>query len=423
MKLPELSPDKLLNLRTFMMFNLVVFLAKVAYSFALDFPGGYFEDWHIAKNLVEHGIYSEFINVGPTAYKLPVYPLFISLFMLAFPAFPFEALVTVQHIIYFFIPFLLIRISGIFRKEKAGVLTAYFFIFSPVYFYYSNVAEVTNIFVPIFLIWLYQYFKIYIGHKFYRPDFILLGFISAALFLTQVVAVPMVIFLLLYLYLRNKIRFSALAFILFTISVFYSPWIIRNHIVFDKIILTKTPFWHNVYFGFVPQVNIIKEVQLISEEHERYTSGLRKSVDEFEMEKIFKKETLRVLNGKETVFFKKAIQNAFLLWYVPARYYDEGFTALFGRKFMVLGMNIVTVFALFYFFRFHRRFFYFSILVFFNFTVPYMIGHAANTRFKLDFEWFQYAVISLFIYEKWFRINEEKAIKKVAVQLPENRES
>ncbi len=182
MKLPELSPDKLLNLRTFMMFNLVVFLAKVAYSFALDFPGGYFEDWHIAKNLVEHGIYSEFINVGPTAYKLPVYPLFISLFMLAFPAFPFEALVTAQHIIYFFIPFLLIRISGIFKKEKAGVLTAYFFIFSPVYFYYSNVAEVTNIFVPIFLIWSYQYFKVYTGRKFYHKDFILLGFISAALF-------------------------------------------------------------------------------------------------------------------------------------------------------------------------------------------------------------------------------------------------
>ncbi|ODS89279.1 MAG: hypothetical protein ABS44_05250 [Chryseobacterium sp. SCN 40-13] len=130
-----------------------------------------------------------------------------------------------------------------------------------------------------------------------------------------------------------------------------------------------------------------------------------------------------MLNGKETAFFKKAIQNAFLLWYVPARYYDDGFAALFGRKFMVLGMNIVTVFALFYFFRCHRRFFYFSILVFFNFTVPYMIGHAANTRFKLDFEWFQYAFISLFIYEKWFRLNEEKPIKKVAVQLPENRES
>lgn len=155
-----------------------------------------------------------------------------------------------------------------------------------------------------------------------------------------------------------------MAFILFTISVFYSPWVIRNHIVFDKIILTKTPFWHNLYFGFVPQVNIIKEVQLISEQHERYTSGLRKSVDEFEMEKIFKKETLRVMNGKETVFFKKAIQNAFLLWYVPARYYDDGFTALFGRKFMVLGMNIVTVFALFNLFGFIAVFFIFQYLFF-----------------------------------------------------------
>jgi len=118
MKLLELSLDKLLNLRTFMMFNLVIFLAKVAYSFALDFPGGYFEDWHIAKNLVQHGIYSEFINVGPTAYKLPVYPLFISMFMLAFPAFPFEALVTASILFIFLYHFLSSGFQGFSGKKR-----------------------------------------------------------------------------------------------------------------------------------------------------------------------------------------------------------------------------------------------------------------------------------------------------------------
>ena len=60
---------------------------------------------------------------------------------------------------------------------------------------------------------------------------------------------------------------------------------------------------------------------------------------------------------------------------------------VFGRKIFVLLLNFFTIISLFYLFKSNRKLFYLSILFFINFTLPYSVGHAANTRFKLDFEW------------------------------------
>jgi hypothetical protein len=43
-----------------------------------------FEDYTIAVNLIKYHQYSEFINLGSTAYKLPIYPLFVSVFVYLF---------------------------------------------------------------------------------------------------------------------------------------------------------------------------------------------------------------------------------------------------------------------------------------------------------------------------------------------------
>src|SRR5690606_183961 len=130
-------------------------------------------------------------------------------------------------------------------------------------------------------------------------------------------------------------------------ALVYSPWIIRNYVGFDKIILTKTPFWQNIYFSFVPDVNGCPDVMLISNEHERYTFQLKQTVSEFEMEKVYQAEVQRVLAGHEEVYIKKALQNAVLLWYVPSRYFHDPLTAVFGRKLYVMLINVLTLWALY----------------------------------------------------------------------------
>lgn len=394
---------KLLNIRIFSVFCIFIFAAKVTYSFITGFPGGVFEDWQIAVNLAQHGVYAQYMDVGPTAYKLPVYPVFISFFVKFFPEYAREATVLAQHLLFFVCPFLLIKIFSLFGKQKAGILAGYMLIFSPAYFYYSNVLEITNVFVPVFLFWIYQYLRIFTANVIHRKDLIVLAVVTGVLFLTQVIVVPLVGILLMTLFILKKIRFSGLVLLIAVGALVYSPWIIRNYVVFDKIILTKTPFWQNIYFSFVPGVNVCPEVMLISNEHERYTFQLKKSISEFEMEKVYQAEVQRVLDGNEEVYIKKALQNAVLLWYVPSRYFHDPLTAVFGRKLYVLLINVLTLWALSGLYRSYRRLFWVSLLLFAGFTAPYMIGHAANMRFKLDFEWVQYALISLFIYERFIK--------------------
>ena len=86
---------------------------------------------------------------------------------------------------------------------------------------------------------------------------------------------------------------------------------------------------------------------------------------------------------------------------MPSRYYyDNSLKIIFGRKIFVCLLNVFTILSLIYLYKNNKKLFYLSILVFINFTMPYAIGHAFNTRFKLDFEWVQYFIVSCFVIYK-----------------------
>lgn len=391
--------NNLLQVKILLIFNIVIFIAKFIFSYKNKFSTNCFEDWSIASNIAKYGVYSEFIEVGSTAYKLPVYPLFLSAIIYLFPKNAFESIIIIQHIIYFFIPILFILIARLFNAEKIGILTGFIFLFSPAYFFYSNIIEVTNVFIPVLLIWIYFYLKIYLKNYKTNYIYILFSLITAILFLTQIVVVPISILLIIYLLISKKLNFKNWIYIVVFSSVFYSPWVIRNYIVFDRFIPTKTPVWQNIYLSYTSSVNILDDVKLISDKNSEEIFRLRRHVSEFEMEKIYKRETLKVLDGKQNIVFLKMAQNVMLLWYVPPRYfYDHSMKIVFGRKIFVLLLNFFTIISLFYLFKSNRKLFYLSILFFINFTLPYSVGHAANTRFKLDFEWYQYFLVSYLIY-------------------------
>ncbi len=393
--------NNLLQIKILLIVDIVIFIAKFVFSYYNDYATNYFEDWSIANNLAKYGVYSEFIEVGSTAYKLPIYPFFLSVIIYLFPNNAFESIIIVQHIIYFFIPLLFLCISKLFNAEKIGILTGFLFLLSPAYFYYSNIIEATNLFIPILLIWVYFYIKIYKGRYSSNYIYVLFSLVTAILFLTQIVVVPLAVLLIIYLLISKKVNFKSWIYIVVFSSVFYSPWIIRNYIVFDRFIPTKTPVWQNIYFSYTSYVNILDEVKLVSDKNQEKTFRLRRHVSEFEMEKIYKKETLKALNGRKDVVFLKMAQNVLLLWYVPSRYYyDNSVKIVLGRKLIVCLFNFFTILSLLFLFKNNKKLFYLSILVFINFTVPYTIGHTANTRFKLDFEWYQYFLVSYFVIYK-----------------------
>ena len=321
--------------------------------------------------------------------------------MYLFPSNFQEAIAISQHLIFFLVPFLLIAILRIFNKEKAGIIAGYLFIFSPAYFYYSNVYEVTNVFIPIFLTWCFVYLKIFSGQFKAYKHYVVLGMVTALLFLTQVVVVPLVLVLLVALVIMKKSPLKLVAISCFVTLFCYSPWVIRNSITFDKLILTKTPVWQNIYLSYTSQLNIWSDLNLISDENERVMFYKRHVTDEFTMEKLYQKEVEQALEGTRYLAVKKGIQNAILLWTVPSRYfYDNSLSIVIGRNFFLLIIHSLSIISLVYFYRKGNKLLVFSfLLVFVSFTMPYVIGHAANMRFKLDFEYFQYILVGLFLSE------------------------
>ncbi len=393
--------DFLLKYKVFIIFNFLVFIAKIGYSYHKGFDGLTFEDWDIANNLVKYGEYAEFMNVGPTAYKLPVYPLFLSVFISVFNEHAKVAVIVTQHIIYFFIPLMFILISRIFNREKIGILTGYLFILSPAYFFYSNTLEITNVFIFIFLNFLYWFLIIWSkGYTFLRM--LVLGISTAILFLSQVVAVPVSMLLIFCLVLCRKLNMKQLIIMLTITGSLYAPWVVRNYLTFDKIIISKTPVWQNIHFGYFNEVQVFKSLQKIPRERSSKIRNMRMSTDEFTMEKIYEKEVKDIVKKNPYISIKKAFANALMLWYVPSRYfYDNSLTILLGRKVYVIIVNLITFMCLLQLYKQKKwNLLLFSLLLFANFTLPYMIGQAAMTRFKLDFEWYQLFLVSYFLYYK-----------------------
>lgn len=408
-----LSPPKIrfadffLNWKTFLIFNVLIFLIKIFFSAHHNFTAVFVEDWKIAKNIVYHGAYSLDLRYGSSAYKLPAYPLFLSFFIKIFGALgAMKFIIITQHIFYFSIPVVIIKTFENLNLKAAGFLSACFFIFSPSYFYYSNILEATNLFIMFFAVWLYLYSELWMQR---RSSWKLITFsgITAVLALTQVVAVPLMVLMILLLCFYKKLSVKNIAVVFFIAGICYSPWVIRNYLTFNNLIISKSPVWQNIYLGYVSEYQILPGNHFITEQKEEKITRQIIAYDEFVGEHIYENEVHKIIETDQWAPLKKGINNLISLWYVPKRYFDDNsLSILVGRKAYVMIINILLLLSLLYFFKNNKPLFLFLCVVFAGFTFPYLIGHAANIRFKLDFEWIQTSVIALFIFLKYLNVKE-----------------
>lgn len=387
----------------------MIFVLKVAFSAKSGFKAEHFEDWSIAENITTYGKYAMDMKFGSSAYKLPVYPLFLSAYLKVFGTGPSTVwIIITQHLFYFLIPVLLIRIFQNFRSKEAGFLAAYFFIFSPSYFYYSNIMEATNIFLPLFIGWIYMYSVIWRKGVSNRGLIIFL-LLTAIVALTQVVAVPVMALLGVVLLVSRKISLPKIMVVVSLSALCYAPWVIRNYITFDTVILSKSPVWQNMYLGYIPDYQIL-DYNFVSEQHKKETFARISQHNEFEDEGIYRSEVEKIIRKDHLAPMKKALNNIISLWFVPKKYFDDhSLSVVVGRKLYVMILNIALLISLVYFFRKNRMLFFVLVLVFAGFTVPYLIGHAANIRFKLDFEWIQASVIALWMGSYFLKSTQIKS--------------
>ena len=103
--------EKLYKIRTLLIFAFVFFIFRLLFVFIFQNNYHSVEDYRIADNIVKGIGFVNNPDIGPTAQKVPVYPLFIASFIYLFGSSGKLFLIIFQHLIMSSVPILLFMLG------------------------------------------------------------------------------------------------------------------------------------------------------------------------------------------------------------------------------------------------------------------------------------------------------------------------
>ncbi|MDW8436413.1 MAG: glycosyltransferase family 39 protein [Chloroherpetonaceae bacterium] len=364
-------------------------LLRVGFVFVVQPSIVAVEDFNIAEHLARsdgfaYGGFDD--DFRPTALKSPAYPLFLATFLALFGEQAKIVVVLVQHALAAFSPILLWRIGESLNEARLGKIAALLFLSHPSHFYYPTVLEVTNLFAPLAILWLFFSIRLARAAPMSLATFGF-GLFSGVLVLAQPVALLPVVATLVFAFRR---RLKSLALILLALLAPMSVWTARNLVVFGKAIPTKSPFYMNLYVGLLPEHSGLKAFEFLDDETIRRIDSLRQSTSDVEMEAHYKEVSLNAVRRKPLLYAAKTLWQAALYWFVPPRYFGNlslSFVAV--RLLPVLILNALFAWGLARLWRRRPDIAIAIALTLTYFTAVYALTHVSNIRFKLDIEWLE----------------------------------
>ena len=382
-----------LNYKSILIVAGILFVVKSLLSIFYMPNFAYAEDWSIAMNLLTKGTYSLYDTAEPTAMKTPVYPLFIYSIISICGASKL-AVVIVQNLLAAISGILLFKLSARIFSERISFVIALLFMLHPSYFYYSNVIEVTNIFVPLSILSTILYAQLL---KDLSNLKILNLIIAAAVFAVTMLCQPITapIFVVAIGYLIIKKHFALVAKLSIIMALVFSPWVIRNYIEFNKFIPTKTPFWMNIYLGYLDFSHGNERFSIVPDSTIQVIRQMRNDLaSDVAMEAKYKEISIKAISQSPILYAEKTLWQAVIYWLYPPRYFDDAsISFLFIRKIPVYGLNLLLIISLYYAFRRDRKVFFTALSVLLFFTIVYSLTSSANIRYKLDIEWLQFILL------------------------------
>lgn len=214
-----------------------IFMGAILYNFGdKGFYPSINEDseqyWQLAKNLVEHNIFS--LNSSPPfiqeSFRTPGYPFFISIFYRIIPAAWF--IIIFQNIIALISISLIYKISKLlFNKRFIALLSALIYAVEPAVIYWNNQLLSETLFVFFLLLSVYLFVKyIFLAKRYLLSTGLILGGLLALASYTRTVAQFIIpIFIIFSLSFKNINQRIALIFLMVaSFFVLSGPWLIRN---------------------------------------------------------------------------------------------------------------------------------------------------------------------------------------------------
>lgn len=179
-------------------------------------------------------------NIGPTAYRMPLLPFFISILYRIFGEYEFVVrmfssfLDSLTAILIYFLG------KNIYTK-KIGIFSGIIYAFSP-----FAIGECLQISSEVLFTLILLALITYLTFNWKTLNIIKLtvsGFLLTLATLTRPTSIYLFLFLAIAIFIVSRNKKQALInglILTLSFSIFYSPWIIRNHIVFKKIIISST---------------------------------------------------------------------------------------------------------------------------------------------------------------------------------------
>ena len=198
------------------------------------------------------------------------------------------------------------KINKNFFSEKLSLYSSMFFSIFPLYLYASS--QISSASLAIFLIVFFYYFFLKITKKNNFLYILLFSITAGLLILTRREFIVIIIITSMYLFLFFKKPAKDILLILLISTLTVSPYLIRNYIAFDKIII-HSGFGYNLWKGNNPSSRVEGFAQ---SEANSLLPATFNNIDEFnnmklKLENIPKDKFYRI--NQDKIFVKEAAKN------------------------------------------------------------------------------------------------------------------
>ncbi len=367
------------------LYILVAVSLVIRVSFAVASNGSFnsAEDLKIAYNLVNSGEYVLHEHLGSTAMKSPLYPMSLACIIYMFGSVSELVIVIIQHIMIGCVPILIFRTAKKITDEKKSFFAAVLLLGHLSYFYYPNVIESTNLFIPLFALFIYQLVK-----SRESGGYIFLSIIAGFLVLLQPTVIPVLLMSAMFAY--RGLGLSKIIQVVLIISLMQAPWIYRNYSTFDKFIPTKSPFWMNLYIGILPESQEEGTKSYLDASVIARIDSLKDAVNDVKMEKHYKEAFMSFWDTKSGLFPQKVLDHIKYYWYLPPRYIDHpDLSILAVRVLPNVILFVLLILGLKEAWKVNKSFTLLTLSILLYYTLIYSLTAAVNIRYKLDIEFLE----------------------------------
>ena len=182
------------------------------------------------------------------------------------------------------------KINKIFFSKKIGFYSSLVFSLFPIYLY--SCSQISSVTLTIFfaLLFYYYFFKLTNNNKII--DILLLGIIGGLLILLRREFMFIVIFSSFYLFFYSKISIRNLLLIFLISLITISPYMIRNYLVFDKVIIHSS-FGFNLWKGNNPNSKVGGSFIVEKNLQDKIDKVPKNKFYRFNFDKIFLEEAIK----------------------------------------------------------------------------------------------------------------------------------